>query len=934
MPNTSQELVLRISGDSKSAQAAIGALADALKGLGEHLDGTRSSASSLGGQMKEAFEHPLDAVKTLSGSIGGQLLDSLGSTGVVAGVAAGALAGLTLVAAELAKTAFELAEKAAEVGEHIRDVSLKTGESVPAVSRLTYAMQVAGGSIDQVSNAMFMFERRMSDSPDVVDKGLRKIGLALEDIQGIAPEVQFQLIAQAVSATEDPVDRAGALFGIFGRQGRELAPIMEKLNDAMALTASITPFTEQEAKDAEAFAMQVRALRVEFDQLSISAGRELITPAQFFLDWLRDIKTQLSVDFYLAFGGFVEQWRLLASYIAIVKGDKVDLPPLAGQVAGSADAAKLQAAKDAAFDAARTPEALRASLFSGGSLGPLTTGLEFEKSITADLTGKLELLNAARREAAAALKAANAELERHIKLMVENSALAVDSANAIAKSFGGQTVLRDLLMAQGLAGGAPVLAASKVFSAVGLLGGPEVRNQFGETISGVIAAMPDLSASAQKRIADLLAGGPTMKEQFADGLSGVLQQAPQILVSSLTGGGGLKGAAEGVGSLLGGTLGKTIGKSISMLGKFGGPIGEAIGSLAGPLLGMLFNIGGPSQQELQGRDVEAQFQKQFGSFDNMLGAIAKAYEATGRSAQQARDDVNALMAAEKLGGDAAKTAIDKITQAFNEQKQDAADLDAAIKKYGFSIEELGPALQKQHLSDMAHGLENDFRLLVASGIDMKIVIEHMGKALNDYLLLAIKTGQEVPLEMKPIVEEMIREGKLYDENGNKVTELGASGLKFSESFSQGIDRIVNKLNELLAGLGLIPKKIADIPREIDISARVHYDDPGDERRGAAAGGIVTPSGIARFAMGGIARYRGGWGTDTVPAMLTPGEIILNAAQQASVASRMGGVTIQVDASGSIFKDRQAMRELASVIGDHLAEHYAQVGGSIPLARRR
>lgn len=57
----------------------------------------------------------------------------------------------------------------------------------------------------------------------------------------------------------------------------------------------------------------------------------------------------------------------------------------------------------------------------------------------------------------------------------------------------------------------------------------------------------------------------------------------------------------------------------------------------------------------------------------------------------------------------------------------------------------------------------------------------------------------------------------------------------------------------------------------------------------ATGGVVTVSGIRHFQNGGFA----GMGTDTIPAMLTPGEIILNKAQQKEVAASMQGKNISV-----------------------------------------
>ena len=64
--------------------------------------------------------------------------------------------------------------------------------------------------------------------------------------------------------------------------------------------------------------------------------------------------------------------------------------------------------------------------------------------------------------------------------------------------------------------------------------------------------------------------------------------------------------------------------------------------------------------------------------------------------------------------------------------------------------------------------------------------------------------------------------------------------------------------------------------------------------GGAAFGSLMSSTIARnFAQGGIVPGKGN--QDTVPAMLTPGEVILNKAQQENLAGGMGGITLNISA---------------------------------------
>lgn len=69
----------------------------------------------------------------------------------------------------------------------------------------------------------------------------------------------------------------------------------------------------------------------------------------------------------------------------------------------------------------------------------------------------------------------------------------------------------------------------------------------------------------------------------------------------------------------------------------------------------------------------------------------------------------------------------------------------------------------------------------------------------------------------------------------------------------------------------------------------------------ADGGVVKPL----YASNGAFVPRG---TDTVPAMLTPGEVVLNAAQQKNLLGRMGGVTINI--TGTFLSD-----DVAEQVGD-------------------
>jgi hypothetical protein len=73
---------------------------------------------------------------------------------------------------------------------------------------------------------------------------------------------------------------------------------------------------------------------------------------------------------------------------------------------------------------------------------------------------------------------------------------------------------------------------------------------------------------------------------------------------------------------------------------------------------------------------------------------------------------------------------------------------------------------------------------------------------------------------------------------------------------------------------------------------------------ALAYGAVSKGKAAGHAEGGIVGKDGGEvaASDTVPAMLTPGELVLNAAQQRNVAGGMGGSTTDMKDTNQLLSD--------------------------------
>ncbi len=99
--------------------------------------------------------------------------------------------------------------------------------------------------------------------------------------------------------------------------------------------------------------------------------------------------------------------------------------------------------------------------------------------------------------------------------------------------------------------------------------------------------------------------------------------------------------------------------------------------------------------------------------------------------------------------------------------------------------------------------------------------------------------------------------------------------------------------------------------------------------GGATGGVVTPDGIQHFEGGGRVLPFLAQGTDTVPAMLTPGEWVLNRDQQREIAGALngGGATI-VNHWAGVIMTPDVYRDIARKSLPHTAQALARNTDSV------
>lgn len=391
---------------------------------------------------------------------------------------------------------------------------------------------------------------------------------------------------------------------------------------------------------------------------------------------------------------------------------------------------------------------------------------------------------------------------------------------------------------------------------------------------------------------------------------------------SATGKGGVKG-------VLGGALsGAEIG------GQFGGAWGAAVGAAVGAAAGLIRNLFGKSPARILDdkatediKKLQAELLKTYGSLDK-IDAIGKqmGIDLAGAWGDQSQaglvhftglmkefegkeQDVHSALgvftaAVQTAGGTlpeylrpfgetllGLKGLTDNETAAIKAMlgsaEPDFKALEQTAAGYGIKLADLGPKFQSAHIDALAKTYGKDFKDLIDAGADMNGVLAGMADEISGLVNDSKKFGVDIPDNMKPTIQKLIDMGLLTDDNGKKITDI--TGINFKETpLDKGAKAIVDaidRLGVLLSGLpGIAATAAAGVGgalnsvhiAPIDVHYRFVADNGMDaDVSRAAAGGMVTRAGVQYLAGGGNVLPFMPRGSDTVPAMLTPGEAVLN-----------------------------------------------------------
>jgi hypothetical protein len=151
----------------------------------------------------------------------------IGDGFVALGKSIAGIASVSLITSQLVSAG----KAAIQFGDDIQKASAKTGIAASQFGVLANAAKLADIDMNSLSTALRKMQVAVSEAGSGSRAALSAfaaLGIEFKEIQRIAPQEQFLLLADRINALESPADRVRAAVELFGRAGAELLPFFEQ----------------------------------------------------------------------------------------------------------------------------------------------------------------------------------------------------------------------------------------------------------------------------------------------------------------------------------------------------------------------------------------------------------------------------------------------------------------------------------------------------------------------------------------------------------------------------------------------------------------------------------------------------------------------------------------------------------------------------------
>ena len=680
------------------------------------------------------------------------------------------------------------------------DLSDQTGIAVEDLQALDYVAAGAGLTIEDITGSVAQLSNRLAGGDKSAAAAMGQLGLNTHALLAQSPDKALIAIAEAVGQIANPMERTALAMDLFGKSGPKMLRIMtDELGGLI-----------DEAKTSGAV-----------------IDEELIRRADKFDDaWTQAIKKVKGLLATMVLGPSIEDKRanldrmMAARDAARLGGDEAALGVSDRQLAALADEVNASDVGKMLAGLGTGPK------YKGAGGATPNVPIDFAAGL-AGITAAVSPEEKSKRKAAAS--EAEAEEKRRQKAIADRFGqkpptpeelerllfgFTADEASAITREHARLMAAPAYVIPGDTSRGGDV---SRPLLATGLTAAGAAKNDAER--QQLIAQMykpPDLSTIGTienllpKKAAESFAStfGGTLKSKMGPAIIGAIQGGGDVkkTIIAQTGGaladslfkadGGIMKSLTGKDGMIGKVLGG-VASFIPMIGPLIGPAIQGVTALVGKLFG--------SEAKEVKKKRDAFVKENFGNEEE--------FRKLAKEAGIADVEIAKLYSTKKVKDfeAAAARVNEKLDRFAKEQAADAERLQKAYEKYGFTFDEIGAKAQKMQLDLQAKDLIEDWRVLVDSGIDLALVNDKMSAEVNEYLATARRLGIEVPSAWKPILQSMIDQGLLTDDAGVKIQDLEGIGVTFAETLTEGFDRVIEKLDELIAKLTGAAEQIENMP---------------------------------------------------------------------------------------------------------------------------
>lgn len=591
----------------------------------------------------------------------------------------------------------------ADLTGELTDMSAKTGIGVEALQRLKYAAEQNGGSLDQVTGAISKLGANLAGGNKSAVGALDALGLSFNQIRSMAPDQAFTTIADSIAKIPDPMAQSKLAMDLFGKSGADLLPMMKgNLSETAAAADALgIVLSEDAVRAGDEFGDTMGTLAAVGKSVIAQVLEPMIPVLTTVAKWMgetlpgavRFVTDALSLGLGRAF----MDMKIWFNEFLLSIAEGVNSVPLLGKAIGFSGEtiAGLKA------NVAQAKDGL--AIFTAQSI---TTSAKQETQ--ARTISTLNLNYGENEKASKKVKAANEALDPTIDRLTKSLAKQIQHYEDLKQTIGAVAATPDWFRVRtvSLVEGQPIMTRTIQQTAEATAAAQKWAFENNATLA------PSIKALGQQ----LDDTGTNSVSRFGELMKGL----PNVILGAIQGGGDVVGAA---GSFIGTNLmtkfSEKFGPAIKAALPFG--IGEAVTALL-PTLGALFGpvaeriggffrsiFGGPSQDELRGRQAVADFEAQLHStltatqkleagnvsWKMTVIALRDAFIAQGLSEADALAAAERLWKSSQTGAAASADAIADIKAVLDGATGAAANLDGTLSgamrdrtaTYRFNVEE-------------------------------------------------------------------------------------------------------------------------------------------------------------------------------------------------------------------------------------------------------